>query len=74
MRGLSSAETCAGELIDVMFTPGLDGHQIGFAMGEAIAHLNHLVTLGHMRMNETGDSIRYRRISPTEKRVEPNFE
>ncbi|MSP45625.1 MAG: MBL fold metallo-hydrolase [Xanthobacteraceae bacterium] len=70
----AGAETCAGELIDVMFTPGLDGHQIGFAMGEAIAHLNHLVTLGHMRMNETGDSIRYRRISPTEKRVEPNFE
>ena len=39
-----------------MFTPGLDGHQIGFAMGEAIAHLNHLVTLGHMKLIETPDA------------------
>ena len=70
----AGAETCAGELIDVMFTPGLDGHQIGFAMGEAIAHLNHLVTLGHMRMIETKAQIRYQRISAKEKRVEPNFE
>ena len=45
----SARKSCAGELIDVMFTPGLDGHQVGFAMGEAIAHLNHLVTLGHLR-------------------------
>ena len=57
-----------------MFTPGLDGHQVGFAMGEAIGHLNHLVTLGHMKMIETPESVRYRRISPKEKRVEPNFE
>ncbi len=70
----AGAETCAGDLIDVMFTPGLDGHQIGFAMGEAIAHLNHLVTLGHMRMIETKAQIRYQRISAKEKRVEPNFE
>ena len=49
----AGAETSAGDLIDVMFTPGLDGHQIGFAMGEAIAHLNHLVTLGHMQLIET---------------------
>ena len=52
----AGAETCAGDLIDVMFTPGLDGHQIGFAMGEAIAHLNHLVTLGHMQLIETPDA------------------
>jgi len=62
-------ETSAGELIDVLFTPGLDGHQIGFAMGEAIAHLNHLVTLGHMRMIETKAQVRYRRISPRDQRV-----
>jgi len=66
-------ETSAGALIDVLFTPGLDGHQIGFAMGEAIAHLNHLVTLGHLRMVETPSAVRYRRIGPKEKRVEPAF-
>jgi len=67
-------ETCAGDLIDVMFTPGLDGHQIGFAMGEAIAHLNHLVTLGHMQLIETPASARYRRISAASARVEPGFD
>jgi glyoxylase-like metal-dependent hydrolase (beta-lactamase superfamily II) len=67
-------ESCAGALIDVMFTPGLDGHQVGFAMGEAIGHLNHLVTLGHMQMIETEAQVRYRRISARETRVEPHFE
>jgi len=70
----AGAETSAGELIDVLFTPGLDGHQIGFAMGEAIGHLNHLVTLGHMKMIETKTSVRYRRISAKEQRIEPGFE
>ena len=67
-------ETSAGALIDVLFTPGLDGHQVGFAMGEAIGHLNHLVTLGHMHMIETKEQVRYRRFSDRNKRVEPNFE
>ncbi len=70
----AGAETCAGDLIDVMFTPGLDGHQVGFAMGEAIAHLNHLVTLGHMQLIETPERVRYRRISAEDARVEPGFE
>jgi glyoxylase-like metal-dependent hydrolase (beta-lactamase superfamily II) len=70
----AGGEVSAGELIDVLFTPGLDGHQIGFAMGEAIAHLNHLVTLGHLRVIETGTSVRYHRISAKEQRVQPGFE
>ena len=64
----------AGELIDVLFTPGLDGHQIGFAMGEAIAHLNHLVGLGHLQLVETKTQVRYRRISAADARVAPEFE
>ena len=67
-------ETSGGELLDILFTPGLDGHQIGFAMGEAIAHLNHLVTLGHMKLVETPDQVRYRRVSASDARVEPGFE
>ena len=39
----------AGDVLPVLFTPGLDGHQIGFAMGEALAHLNHLVKLGMLQ-------------------------
>jgi len=66
-------ETSAGELIDVLFRGGLDGHQIGFAMGEIIAHLNHLVALGHMRMIETRTQVRYRRISADDAKVAPHY-
>jgi glyoxylase-like metal-dependent hydrolase (beta-lactamase superfamily II) len=66
-------ETCAGELIDVLFRSGLDGHQIGFAMGEIIAHLNHLVVLGHMQMIESRTRVRYRRISADDAKVAPYF-
>jgi hypothetical protein len=43
-------------------------------MGEAIGHLNHLVTLGHMQMIETKARARYRRISGKDERVAPAFE
>jgi glyoxylase-like metal-dependent hydrolase (beta-lactamase superfamily II) len=64
----------AGELMDVLFKPGLDGHQIGFAMGEAIAHLNHLVMLGHMRVVENRSEIQYRRVSGNDAHVKPCFQ
>jgi glyoxylase-like metal-dependent hydrolase (beta-lactamase superfamily II) len=66
-------EISAGALLDVLFTPGLDGHQVGFAMGEAIAHLNHLVELGHLELVETKTQARYRRIGPSDARVQPEF-
>ncbi len=53
--------TAAAVLPDLFRRP-LDGHQIGFAMGEAIAHLKHLAAQD--RLTEfTGDDdvIRYRR-------------
>lgn len=57
------AETTAADLIDVLFSRALDGHQMGFAMGEAIAHLNHLVTLGRMERSRDGSGIhRYRKL------------
>lgn len=54
-------EIAAGDVMNVLFRPGLDGHQIGFAMGEAVGHLNHLVTLGHVVMIEDRAGVRYRR-------------
>lgn len=66
-------ETSAGELIDVLFRSGLDGHQVGFAMGEIIAHLNHLVVLGHMEMLEMRERVRYRRIGGEDVKVKPHF-
>lgn len=52
----------AASVIPGLFRPGLDGHQIGFAMGEAIAHLKYLVSK-HRLTEFTGDDdvIRYRR-------------
>jgi glyoxylase-like metal-dependent hydrolase (beta-lactamase superfamily II) len=37
---------CAGELLSTLFPRELDTHQVMFAMGEAIAHLNYLVARG----------------------------
>ena len=64
----------AEDVIPVLFRRELDLQQRFFAMGEAIAHLNHLVTLGHMKLIETPDQARYRRVSPSDARVEPGFE
>lgn len=65
--------TTAGDLLDVLFTPGLDGHQIGFAMGEAIAHLNHLVETGHIeRFVDRSGTCRYRLL--TQEPVRPYFQ
>jgi glyoxylase-like metal-dependent hydrolase (beta-lactamase superfamily II) len=56
----SARETTAADLIEVLFQRALDGHQMGFAMGEAIAHLNHLVTQGGMeRVRDAAGTVRY---------------
>jgi len=56
-------ETTAAELVPVLFQRTLDGHQMGFAMGEAIAHLNHLVIEGRMERLEDKGTIRFRKLS-----------
>ena len=56
--------TAAGDVLDVLFRGNLDGHQIGFAMGEAIAHLNYLVQIGRLQRVETKDgSWRYAKVA-----------
>jgi glyoxylase-like metal-dependent hydrolase (beta-lactamase superfamily II) len=47
----------AAELIETLFPFEFDGHQLGFAMGETIAHLNRLVHAGEVRRSEGGDGI-----------------
>lgn len=69
----ASATTSAGALIDVLFKPGLDGHQLGFAMGEAIAHLNHLVAIGRMQRTEDKSGVRYRRLGGNDQPIQPDF-
>ena len=58
----TAPETTAADLIDVLFPRALDGHQMGFAMGEAIAHLNHLAAQGRLeRRRDAAGIFRYRR-------------
>ncbi len=55
-------EIAAADLVDVLFPRKLDGHQMGFAMGEAIAHLNYLVEQGRMeRVRDLSGITRFRK-------------
>jgi glyoxylase-like metal-dependent hydrolase (beta-lactamase superfamily II) len=51
------------ELLPIMFKRKLDFQQMQFAIGEALAHTNHLVTRGDLwRIVEPGQPIRYRTV------------
>ncbi len=52
--------TCA-EAMAVLFRRALDPHQVFFAMGEALAHLNHLVALDEVVRRENGGLVRFHR-------------
>ena len=68
-------EAAAGDLLDVMFGGKLDGHQIGFAMGEAIAHLELIWwQIGRLtRVVRQDGAIRYRKVAGTRAPVAPHF-
>ena len=58
--GLIDRPKAAAELIEALFPFEFDGHQLGFAMGEVIAHLNRLVHAGNLqRVIGDDDVIRY---------------
>lgn len=48
---------CAGELLTTLFPRELDTHQVMFAMGEAIAHLNHLARKREVCRSVESDGI-----------------
>ena len=57
-----NAPKSAAELLDTLFQRALDTHQTMFAMGEAIAHLNHLEQTGRLSRSTDPDGvIRYTR-------------
>lgn len=61
------APRSAGELLETLFgRPITDPHQTLFAMGEAIAHLNHLERCGSLRRIFDDGIIRYSRIPDKE--------
>ncbi len=48
--------TCA-EIVPVLFRRKLDAHQLGFAIGETLAHLHYLVNRGRMDRVERDDGV-----------------
>jgi glyoxylase-like metal-dependent hydrolase (beta-lactamase superfamily II) len=48
--------TCA-EIVPVLFRRKLDAHQIGFAIGETLAHLQYLVNKDRMSRAERADGV-----------------
>lgn len=55
----------AGDLLTTLFPRALDTHQTMFAMGEAIAHLNHLEKAGRLvRSEDASGKILYLRANP----------
>jgi glyoxylase-like metal-dependent hydrolase (beta-lactamase superfamily II) len=72
--GASRDPVTAGQLLPVMFDRPLDGHQVGFAMGEALAHLNHLVERGMMERLPIQNGLqRFRRLPDAPDHVGPIF-
>jgi glyoxylase-like metal-dependent hydrolase (beta-lactamase superfamily II) len=47
----------AADVLPVLFQRKLDGHQMLFAMGEAIAHLNHLMHRGEVVRETAADGV-----------------
>jgi len=52
-----SAARTAGQLLSTLFPRELDTHQVMFAMGEAIAHLNHLEKRGALLRQVGADGL-----------------
>ncbi len=52
----SEPRTCA-EIVPVLFRRKLDAHQLGFAIGETLAHLHYLVNTGRMSRRERDDGV-----------------
>lgn len=62
LRACAETPMSAAELLPVLFDRELDVHQTMFAMGEAIAHLNHLEHAGRIgRQSGDDDVFRYQR-------------
>lgn len=52
----------AAEIVPVLFRRKLDAHQLGFAVGETLAHVQHLLNLGRLSRGTRADGVyTYRR-------------
>jgi glyoxylase-like metal-dependent hydrolase (beta-lactamase superfamily II) len=51
------APVCAADIVPIMFRRPLDAHQLGFALGEALAHLHKLWIDGILGREKDEDGI-----------------
>jgi len=58
-RAMQACETprTAHEMVPVLFRRTLDQHQVGFAFGEALAHLHHLWYEGRLTRQQGADGV-----------------
>jgi hypothetical protein len=70
-RSLAACDTpkSACELIPTLFNRELDAHQIMFAMGESIAHLNYLEHAGRVRRTQDAGRVPFRRHAARQERM-----
>jgi glyoxylase-like metal-dependent hydrolase (beta-lactamase superfamily II) len=59
-HALDGAGKTTMDLLPILFPRDLDSHQIGFALGETLAHLAALETRGRAQRFEAGGLIRFR--------------
>jgi glyoxylase-like metal-dependent hydrolase (beta-lactamase superfamily II) len=61
--GCREAPLSVAEIVPVLFTRPLDAHQTGFAFGEVLAHVNHMLSRGELRLEtDAGGVDRYRTV------------
>ncbi len=59
-RKACRSDASVGEVLKVMFEREFDAHQLHFALGETLAHLNYLVATGEIELKSEGEIDLYR--------------
>jgi glyoxylase-like metal-dependent hydrolase (beta-lactamase superfamily II) len=62
-KACRTASLSVAEIVPHLFSRTLDAHQTGFAFGEVLAHVNHMLGLGELRLETDKDGVdRYRTV------------
>jgi len=57
LHACQASPKSAAELVPFVFTRELDPHQMGFAFGEVLAHVNHMLRRGALKTIASADGI-----------------
>jgi glyoxylase-like metal-dependent hydrolase (beta-lactamase superfamily II) len=57
LEAACAAPRTAAEIVPVLFRRKLDAHQLAFAVGETLSHLNSGLAEGRLRRSERGDGV-----------------